>query len=111
MVEPGVTFAELIPEMERNDLAPFMPLAPRGSKSVVTSALEREPITIPRHHWNPQDPLRCVEIIYGIGDLFRTGSAAGPGTLEEQWEIGRAQVRATGPAHTDSCSYHAEPWF
>ena len=101
MVEPGVTFAELIPELNKNDLAPFMPLVPRSSKSVVASGLEREPITVPRHHWDVQDPVRCIEIIYGSGDLFRTGSAAGPGSIEEQWEVGRAQVRGIGPAHTD----------
>jgi FAD/FMN-containing dehydrogenase len=101
MIEPGVTFGELIPEVEKHDMVPFMPLAPRANKSVVTSALEREPLTTPRHHWDPQDPLRCVEIVYGSGDLFRTGSAAGPGTLEDQWKVGRAQVRGIGPAHTD----------
>jgi FAD/FMN-containing dehydrogenase len=74
-----------------------MPLAPRGSKSVVASTLEREPITIPRYHWTTQDPLLDLEVIYGSGDLFRTGSAAGPGTIEEQWEVGRAQVRGMGP--------------
>ena len=101
MVEPGVTFTDLIPELNKHDLAPFMPLVPRGSKSVVASGLEREPITVPMHHWDVQDPVRCIEIIYGTGDLFRTGSAAGPGTLEEQWEVGRAQMRGIGPAHTD----------
>ena len=101
MIEPGVTFGELIPELEKADLAPFMPLLPRSTKSVVASWLEREPITMPRHHWESQDPLLCVEVIYGSGDLFRTGSAAGPGTIEEQWEVGRAQVRGMGPAQVD----------
>lgn len=101
LIEAGVTFGEVIPELEKEGMAPFMPLVPRANKSVVTSSLEREPILTPRHHWDPQDPLRCVEIIYGTGDLFRTGTAAGPGTLEEQWKVGRAQVRGVGPAHTD----------
>lgn len=101
MVEPGVTFGELIPAMEKEGLAPFLPLAPRSSKSVLASALEREPITMPRYHWDNQDPLRCLEVIYGSGDLLRTGSAVGPGTLEEQWEVGRAQVRPMGPSLHD----------
>jgi len=84
MIEPGVTFGDLIPALEKEDLAPLMTLVPRSSKSVVTSFLEREPITIPRFHWEAQDPLYCVEVIYGSGDLFRTGSAFGPGTIEEQ---------------------------
>jgi FAD/FMN-containing dehydrogenase len=101
MIEPGVTFGELIPELGKEGLSPFMPLVPRRSKSVVASCLEREPITIPRAHWETQDPLLCTEIIYGSGDLFRTGSAAGPGTIEEQWETGRTQVRGMGPAQVD----------
>jgi FAD/FMN-containing dehydrogenase len=101
MVEPGVTFGELIPELEAEGLAPLMGLAPRASKSVMACALEREPIIMPHYHWENQDPLRCVEIVYGTGDMFRTGSAAGPGSLEEQWEVGRAQVRPMGPSFTD----------
>ena len=101
MIEPGVTFGELIPALKKQGLAPLMPLIPRSSKSVVTSFLERTPITMPRFHWEPQDPLLCVEVIYGSGDLLRTGSAVGPGSLEEQWEVGRAQIRGMGPSQVD----------
>ena len=101
MIEPGVTFGQLVDELGKEGLAPFLPLVPRKSKSALASYLEREPITTPRHHWEAQDPLLCLEVIYGSGDLFRTGSAAGPGTIEEQWEVGRAQVRAMGPGQVD----------
>lgn len=101
MVEPGVTFDELIPALEKENLAPLMPLVPRSSKSVATTFLEREPITMPRFHWESQDPLLCTELVYGSGDLFRTGSAAGPGSIEEQWAVGRAQVRGMGPSQVD----------
>ena len=101
MVEPGVTFGELIPELEKEGLSPYMPLAPRSSKSVVASSLEREPVTIPRDHWESQDPTLCAEIIYGSGNLFRTGSAAGPGSIQEQWKAGKAQVRGLGPSQVD----------
>jgi FAD/FMN-containing dehydrogenase len=101
LVEPGVTFGQLTEALEREGLAPYVPLAPNSSKSVLTSYLEREPITIPRDHWETQDPLLCTEVVYGSGDLFRTGSAAGPGTIEEQWEVGRAMIRGMGPAQTD----------
>ena len=101
MIEPGVTFSKLISALEDDDLAPFLPLAPRQSKSVVGSLLEREVTTMPKYVWDIQDPLRCVEVVFGTGDLFRTGSATGPGTIEEQWEVGRAQVRPMGPSYTD----------
>lgn len=101
IVEPGVTFGQFAEALKKEGLAPYVPLAPNGSKSVLTSYLEREPITIPRDHWETQDPLLCTEVVYGSGDLFRTGSAAGPGTPEEQWELGRAMMRGLGPAQTD----------
>lgn len=105
MIEPGVTFGELIPALEKEDLAPFMPLMPRSGKSALTSALEREPITVPRLHWDSQDPLLCLEVYLGTGDLFRTGSATGPGSIEEQWEVGRAQIRPMGPSQMDPARY------
>jgi len=101
MVEPGVKFADLIPELEKNGLRLNMPLLPRASKSVVGSLLEREPVMMPRFHWDNADPLACTEVIYGNGDLFRTGSSAGPGTIEEQWEAGAAQNEAAGPVQAD----------
>jgi hypothetical protein len=97
MVEPGVTFSELIPELQSKGLRLLLPLQPRGSKSVLTSALEREPITIPRYHWDSSDPLLCTEVVFGTGDLFRTGTAAGPGTIKEQQEAGQAQINPMGP--------------
>lgn len=97
MVEPGVTFEQLIPEVEKFGLRLLTPLYPRSSKSVLTSALEREPVTIPSHHWDTSDPLLCTEVTFGTGDLFRTGSAAGPGSLEEQLEVGQAMKNPLGP--------------
>jgi hypothetical protein len=98
MVEPGVTFGELIPAVAREGLRLNMPLLPRKSKSVVGSMLEREPVIMPKYHWDIADPLACVEVIFGTGDMFRTGAAAGPGTLEEQWAAGGSQKEAAGPA-------------
>ncbi|MHA1799079.1 MAG: FAD-binding oxidoreductase, partial [Candidatus Helarchaeota archaeon] len=97
MVEPGVTFKELIPEVEKHGMRLMKPLYPRGDKSALTAALERVPITIPRYQWDSSDPLLCTEVIFGTGDYFRTGAAAGPGTIEEQLETGQAQKNPLGP--------------
>jgi FAD/FMN-containing dehydrogenase len=97
MVEPGVTFAELIPAVEKEGLRLNMPLLPRKSKSVIGSMLEREPVIMPKYHWDISDPLACVEVVFGTGDMFRTGQAAGPGTIEEQWAAGGAQKTPYGP--------------
>jgi len=101
MVEPGVTFGELIPELAKEGLRLNMPLLPRATKSVVGSLLEREPVIMPQYHWDLADPLACTEVIYGTGDMFRTGSAAGPGDLQQQWEVGAAQNEAAGPVQAD----------
>lgn len=98
MFEPGVTFGELIPAVTKEDLRLNIPLLPRSTKAVASSMLEREPVLLPKYHWDIADPLNCVEIIFGTGDMFRTGAAAGPGSLEEQWAAGGAQVEAAGPS-------------
>lgn len=98
MFEPGVTFGELIPACTKEQLRLNMPLMPRSTKSVTASLLEREPVQMPGYHWDLPDPLNCVEVIFGTGDMFRTGAAAGPGSIEEQWAAGGAQVTAAGPS-------------
>ena len=80
MVEPGVTFGELIPAAKKEGLRLNMPLLPRQTKSVVGSMLEREPVIMPKYQWDMSDPLACAGLFFGSGDEFRTGQAAGPGT-------------------------------
>ncbi len=103
MFEPGVTFGELIPAVAKEGLMLNMPLKPRQSKSVISSLLEREPVIMPKYHWDIADPLGSIEVVFGTGDVFRTGAAAGPGTIEEQWEAGGAQKEAAGPS---AASWH-----
>jgi FAD/FMN-containing dehydrogenase len=103
MVEPGVTFGELIPAVKQAGLRLNMPFLPRQSKSVVGSLLEKEPVTMPVYHWDMADPLNCVEIVFGTGENYRTGSAAGPGTIEQQWAAKQAQTDAAGPSQA---SFH-----
>jgi len=97
MIEAGVTFNDLIPLLHKKGLRLLMPLFPRASKSVLTAALEREPITIPRYMWDSSDPLLCTEVYFGNGELFKTGTAAGPGSIKQQKKSGQAQVNPMGP--------------
>ncbi|MFZ5563195.1 MAG: FAD-binding oxidoreductase [Thermodesulfobacteriota bacterium] len=101
IIEPGVRFGTLQAEAKKRGMKALLPLLPRASKSVVASCLEREPITIPKYHWDMTDPMLCVEVVFGTGDTFRTGGAAGPGSLEEQWKSGASQKNPMGPAQTD----------
>jgi glycolate oxidase len=100
MIEAGVTFEQFEAEAEKQQLRVFRPFQPRASKSVIASYLEREPVTIPKYHWDVGDPMLTAEIVFGVGDVFRTGSAAGPGTLQQQWDNGLAQKNPEGPAQT-----------
>jgi FAD/FMN-containing dehydrogenase len=97
MVEPGVTFGELKPAVEKEGIRLNMPLLPRKSKTVVGSILEREPVIMPKYQWDMADPLACVEVVFGNGEMFRTGQAAGPGTVKEQWAVGGVQKSPFGP--------------
>jgi FAD binding domain/FAD linked oxidases, C-terminal domain len=103
MCEPGVTFGELIPQVQKAGLRLNMPLLPRKTKSVVGSMLEREPVVMPKYQWDISDPWACGEIIFGTGDEFRTGQAAGPGTVAEQWAVGGVQKAPYGPG---TASWH-----
>jgi FAD/FMN-containing dehydrogenase len=68
---------------------------------VLASVLEKDPILMPGVHFDSTDPMLCAEIVFGTGDRIRTGEAAGPDTLEQQWEIGKAQISPFGPTQMD----------
>lgn len=101
LIEAGVTFEELEAALAKVGLRAMTPLAHRPQKSVVASYLDRTPTLVPRAQWDLSDPLLCIEVIMGSGDLFRTGCSAGPGTLEEQWATGQAQKNPMGPSAFD----------
>ncbi|MBN1190470.1 MAG: FAD-binding oxidoreductase [Dehalococcoidales bacterium] len=101
IIEPGVTYDEIQPELAKHGLRLSAPLKPKSGKSVIASLLEKEPIMIPRYQWTPQDPLRCLEITWGDGQTMTTGEAGSLGNLEEEWAKKLAQVSPTGPAQTD----------
>jgi hypothetical protein len=97
MIEPGVTFGDLIPAAEKEGIRLNMPLLPKKSKSVVASMLDREPVLMPGYQWDISDPVACLGLVFGTGDEFRTGQAAGPGSIEEQWAVGGVQKAPYGP--------------
>jgi FAD/FMN-containing dehydrogenase len=101
LIEPGVTYGELLQALGSQGMTMPMPLAPRSGKSVIASAMDREPTTWPNRQWDISDPVASTELIFGNGDLFRTGAAGGPGTLEQQRAAGGAQKSPLGPSQTD----------
>jgi FAD/FMN-containing dehydrogenase len=101
LIEPGVTYSQLQPELAKEGLRLTSPLLPRAGKSVVAGLLERQPTLVPRYQWAILDPLRCLELVWGNGQVFTTGEAECPGSLEEEWAKKLAQVAAPGPHQTD----------
>lgn len=101
MIEAGVTYSELQPELAKEGLRLFTPLAPRANKSVVASLLEREPTTAPRFQWSSLDPLRCTSIIWGDGQKLLTGDAAMIRSSEEAKKRKQAAANPMGPGQVD----------
>jgi FAD/FMN-containing dehydrogenase len=97
-IEPGVTYGRLVAELKRHGLRFNIPFLPRSAKSVLTSILEREPGLIPKYQFDYIDPLLTLETVFGTGDDFRTGSASGPGELEN---LKTDRVNPWGPGLID----------
>ncbi len=76
-VEPGVTWAQVQDELEKEGLMVCNPLLPHPAKSVMTSALEREPILITKSEYS--EVFLTAEMVLASGDLFWTGTAMGKG--------------------------------
>lgn len=101
LIEPGVTYSQLLPELRKEGLRIAMPLLPRANKSVLTSLLEREPVMSPKVQWNLLEPLRSLEIVWGNGDKFWSGSGVYRGEKDEDWELGLVPVQGPGPGQLD----------
>jgi len=101
VVEAGVTWEKLIPRLKEEGLRPLAPFIPRPGKSALASALDREPHLIPKKQYDISDPLLCMEVVFGNGEMFRTGEAAGPQSLEENRKFGAALTNPIGPGQTD----------
>ncbi len=101
LIEPGVTYGELLQALEPHGMTVPIPLSPRSGKSVIASVMDREPTSWPNRQWDISDPVASTEFIFGNGDIFRTGAAGGPGTLEQQRAVGGAQKSPLGPSQTD----------
>ncbi len=103
VIEPGVTYGELQPELAKEGMRLSTPLLPRSSKSVVASLLEREPTLTPKYQWTLMEPLRCLEVVWGDGSKMWTGEAGEYDSLdlEEQQRMHRSLVVGMGPGSVD----------
>jgi FAD/FMN-containing dehydrogenase len=100
-VEPGVTYAELLPALAAHGMTLPMPLSPRNGKSVLAAVMDREPSTWANKQWDSGDPVASTEFFFGSSERFRTGAAGGPGSIDQQRKSGGAQKHPAGPSQTD----------
>jgi FAD/FMN-containing dehydrogenase len=103
LIQPGVTFEQLLPALKKEGLRINMPLMPKPKKSVLASLLEREPVMSPKFHWNHMEPLRSLEIVWGNGNHFYSGSGFFRGEKESDWQQGvvPSQGPGAGPSQID----------
>ena len=106
-IEAGVTWAQIQTELQKHQQRMIMPLMPLSSGSVISSLLGREVATNSRYEFS--EPLTSMEVIWGNGMRFRTGSASTPGFPINRFV--RAE-RLRGPARIgiDSCRGRMAPW-
>ena len=101
LIQPGVTYSQLQPELQKEGLRVVTPLLPRANKSVIASLLEREPVMSPKYQWNLLEPLRSLEVVWGNGDKFYSGSGVFRGEKEEDWQKGLVPLQGPGPGQLD----------
>ena len=73
-VEVGVTWDQLQPELLAKGYRSIIPLLPHAQRSVVIDWLEREQPVVQIHEYC--EPLLSMQLIWGMGEEFVTGSAA-----------------------------------
>ena len=99
VIEPGVTYAQLQPELAKEGMRVTPPLYPRANKSVIASLLERQPTLVTRYNYSLPEPLRNCGVIWGDGTRFFTGeSGMGPADLEATVGGRRPPGGPEGPA-------------
>ncbi len=81
-IEPGVTWAQLVDELEKKGMRVIMPLAPPAGRSVVTDYLEREQPTNTVYDYG--EPMQSFELVWPTGEIFRVGSASVNGYPDSQ---------------------------
>ncbi len=100
-IEPGVTYRQLVTKLSEHRMTIPMPLSPRNGKSVLAAVIDREPSTWANKQWDSGDPICSTEFYFGSGELFRTGAAGGPGTIEQQRKSGGGMKYPSGPSQSD----------
>ena len=100
VMDPGVTYEELIPALEKEGMYLTSTLAPKAGKSVIASLLESEPRIDPSASFNYHEPLRATRTVWGDGKEMGTGMG-GSGPIKKMQEAQKWQNMPGGPGLID----------
>lgn len=73
-IEPGVTWGQLQPVLEKRGYRSVMPLLPHPDRSVLMDYLEREQPTLCKYEYG--ETISSMWVVWGLGEKFTTGSAS-----------------------------------
>lgn len=73
-LQVGVNWEQFCSVLDAKGYTPIIPLLPHASRSVIMDYLEREQPVIQNHE--SAEPLLSMQVIWGNGELFVTGSAS-----------------------------------
>lgn len=105
-LQVGVTWEQFQSALEAKGFRGVIPLLPHASRSVIMDWLEREQPVAQNYEF--AGPLRSIQVIWGNGELFVTGSASvgsfrNPGNLADG-----AFAQGPGPMSYDTFLYGAQ---
>ncbi len=100
VIDPGVTYEQLIPALEKEGMYLTSTLAPKAGKSVIASLLESEPRIDPSASFNYHEPLRATRTVWGDGKEMGTGMG-GSGPIKKMQEAQKWQNMPGGPGLID----------
>ena len=100
VMDPGVTYEDLIPALDKEGMYLSSTLAPKAGKSVIASLLEGEPRVNPNASFNYHEPLRSTRTVWGDGKEMGTGMG-GAGPLKAMQDAQKWQNMPGGPGLID----------
>ena len=98
-LEVGVTWDQFQTEVLAKGYRSVIPLLPHAQRSVVMDWLEREQPVAQVHEYS--DPLLCMQLIWGSGEEFVTGSASTNNFREEGCLADGVSPQGPGPIGFD----------
>ena len=105
-LQVGVTWEQLQTALEAKGYRSIIPLLPHASRSVIMDWLEREQPVI--QNYECSGPLRSMQVIWGNGELFVTGSAS-QGNFRQPGVVSDGVIPAgPGPMSFDTFLYGAQ---